>query len=70
MERVRRFDKECVEIIGSERLIWGTDMPLTLRHATYRQALNQFKKHCTFLNESERKNILGVTASRVMGLSN
>jgi len=60
--------KECVEKIGSERLIWGTDMPLTLRYATYKQALNQFKKHCTFLNDRERENILGGTASKVMGL--
>lgn len=60
--------KECVERIGADRLIWGTDMPLTIRYATYRQALNQFRLHCTFLSDSERAAILGGTAARVMGL--
>ena len=60
--------KECVDKIGSTRLIWGTDMPLTLRFATYRQALNQFQKHCSFLNDNERKSILGGNAARVMGI--
>ena len=61
--------KECVDRIGAYRLIWGTDMPLTTRYATYRQALNQFKLHCAFLSDSERAAILGGTAARVMGLS-
>ena len=60
--------KECVARIGADRLIWGTDMPLTLRYATYRQSLNQFRVHCAFLSDSERTAILGDTAARVMGL--
>ena len=60
--------KECVERVGADRLIWGTDMPLTARYATYRQALDQFRVHCTFLSDSERASILGGTAAQVMGL--
>ena len=61
--------KECVERIGADRLMWGTDMPLTTRFCTYRQALNQFTLHCDFLSDSERADILGGTAARVMGLA-
>ena len=60
---------ECVERIGAGRLMWGTDMPLTARYCTYRQALDQFRVHCEFLTGEERSDILGGTAARVFGLS-
>ncbi len=60
--------KECVDRIGADRLMWGTDMPLTARYCTYKQALDQFRVHCDFLSNSERADILGGTAARVMRL--
>ena len=61
--------QECVERIGADRLIWGTDIPMVSRFCTYRQTRDQFRTHCDFLTEDERQDILGGTAARVMGLS-
>ena len=61
--------KDCVEHIGADRLIWGTDMPMVARFCTYRQALDQYRVHCDFLTTGERDSITGGTAARVMGVS-
>ena len=59
----------CTEKIGSDRLIWGTDMPLVGRFCTYKQALNQFKIHCNFLSDFDKLNILGQNMLRIMKLN-
>ena len=61
--------QECVQRIGADRLIWGTDIPMVGRFCTYRQARDQFRTHCDFLTDDERRDILGGTAARVMGLA-
>ena len=61
--------QQCVERIGSERLIYGTDMPMVARFCTYRQTIDQFRTHCDFLTEADRENILGRTAAKVMGVA-
>lgn len=60
--------KECVERIGSNRLIFGSDMPMVGRFCTYRQAIDQYRVHCDFLSGEDRKNILGGTVARLLGL--
>ena len=60
--------EECVKRIGAHRLMWGSDWPMVGRYCTYKQALNQYKLHCDFLSDSERADILGNTAARIMGL--
>ena len=60
--------RECVDRIGADRLIYGTDMPMVARFCTYRQTLDQFRTHCDFLSPGERDDILGGAAARVMGL--
>ena len=58
--------EECATKIGADRLIWGTDMPMVARFCTYKQALNQFTKHCDFLSEQDRSQILGGTAHKLI----
>ncbi len=60
--------EECVKRIGAHRLMWGSDWPMVGRYCTYKQALNQYKLNCNFLSDSERADILGNTAARIMGL--
>ena len=60
--------KECVEHIGADRLIYGTDMPMVGRFCTYRQTLDQYRTHCDFLSDSERRAITGGTSARIMGI--
>ncbi len=59
---------EAVRRIGGERLVWGTDMPIVARFCTYRQALDHIRRHCTFLNDDQRDEMLGGTAARLMGV--
>ena len=60
--------QECVERIGADRLMWGSDFPMVGRFCTYRQSQDQFRVHCGFLTDSQRWAILGGTAARVMGM--
>ena len=60
--------RQCVERIGADRLMWGTDMPMVARFCTYRQSMDQFSVHCDFLSDAERADILGGTVARVMGI--
>ncbi len=60
--------QQCVERIGADRLIYGTDMPMVGRFCTYRQTLDQYRNHCDFLTDSERRSITGGTAARLMGI--
>tara|TARA_B100000029_G_scaffold307481_1_gene300238 strand:+ start:1455 stop:2606 length:1152 start_codon:yes stop_codon:yes gene_type:complete len=61
--------KKAVERIGANRIIWGTDMPMVARFCTYKQALDQFRVHCDFLSDSERMDIIGGTAAKMMGIT-
>ena len=61
--------RECVERIGADRLMWGSDWPMVGRFCTYRQALDQYRGHCGFLTDDQRQAILGGTAARVMGIA-
>lgn len=54
------------EHFGASRLMWGSDCPYQLAKGhTYRDSINVFRKHCSFLSQSERTEILGGTATRV-----
>jgi predicted TIM-barrel fold metal-dependent hydrolase len=56
----------AVEQLGAERVLWGTDYPPTLNGATYRQLLDWVRRHCPFLSEAERAEILGGAAMRAL----
>ena len=60
--------QECVERIGADRLIYGTDMPMVARFCTYKQTLDQYQRHCSFLSDADRKSITGGTMARILGL--
>jgi L-fuconolactonase len=47
------------ELYGPERLHWGSDYPVLRRAATYRQALEAVRTHCTFIPPSDMARILG-----------
>lgn len=45
--------KEAADNVGISKLIWGTDMPGTFRHATYPQMIEMFER-CSFLSEKDK----------------
>ena len=55
--------------IGSDRLLWGTDMPFQNRFCTYRQSRRWIEAHCDFLDAGSIADIMGGTAARVLDLN-
>jgi len=54
------------EHFGPHRMCWGSDYPVVRFHSTYRQALEAFRTHCTFVPEDDREWILGGTLHRLL----
>lgn len=63
-ERVR----EAYERFGADRLMWGSNYPLTARVCTYAEAVDLLRVACEFLPPDDRAKVLGGTATRVFGL--
>ena len=61
--------RKLVDELGSERLMWGTDMPNVERFCNYRQNLDTFRVHCrNVIADQDIDNITGGTAQRLFGL--
>ena len=43
------------------RMVWGSDYPVVASKMTYRQSLEAFRTHCTFLSDAAKTEILGGT---------
>ena len=63
-ERVR----EAYELFGPDRLMWGSNYPLTTRVCTYAEAVDLIRVGCEFLTVEDRAKVLGATATRVFRL--
>jgi predicted TIM-barrel fold metal-dependent hydrolase len=57
--------EEAVKLIGAEKILWGTDVPVTLRRYTYRQMLDTVRTDAAFLSRAERDRILGENAREI-----
>jgi L-fuconolactonase len=53
------------EAFGPQRLMWGTDWPVSSKHASYAQTLAVVRDHMTFLNRDDRRWMLSKTIERV-----
>lgn len=58
--------KAIYEHFGPSRLCWGSDYPVVRSFMTYRQALEVFRTHCTFIPEFDKTEILGATMQRLL----
>lgn len=65
----QKYIKIAFETLGSEKLLWGSDLPGTLSTVTYRQSINMVKEQCAFLSFEEKDRILGANALRVFDFS-
>jgi predicted TIM-barrel fold metal-dependent hydrolase len=61
--------RDLRNIVGTERLVWGSDMPNVERFCTYSQSLDYVRRHCSFLTASERDQILGINIDRILSIS-
>ena len=60
--------EEMVARVGSDRLLWGTDMPFQNRFCTYQQSRRWIEHYCDFLTAGDRDAIMGLTAARILGI--
>ena len=67
MPQMRPALEQLARRIGADRLVWGTDMPIVMRHYTYRQNLDYIRRYCDFLSPQEVDLILGGNMERLMG---
>ena len=54
------------EHFGPYRMCWGSDYPVVRFFMTYRQALEAFRTHCTFVPEADKAWILGGTLAGLL----
>jgi predicted TIM-barrel fold metal-dependent hydrolase len=54
------------EHYGPYRMCWGSDYPVVRRFMTYRQALEAFRAHCTFVPAADKEWILGKTLDKLL----
>ena len=66
MYQVRPLIADLVDRLGAGRIMWGTDIPMLLRHHTYRQSIDGVRQCRDFLREQEIDQILGWNAARLM----
>jgi len=54
------------EHFGPHRMCWGSDYPVVRFYSTYRQAIEAFRTHCTFVPDADKEWILGRTLHRLL----
>ena len=59
-----RYIRRAAGRIGADKLMWGSDIPAMLCHATYPQLITMFALH-SGLNDHQVEKILGATADQV-----
>ena len=63
--KARDLLKQAVEMVGADKILWGSDYPGTLTRFTYPQTLEWVRSYCTFLEPEQMAAILGGTAEKV-----
>lgn len=66
-DQIAWMPRMLAELLGPERLVWGSDYPVVRRYMTYRQAMDVAKRHLSFLREDERALVFGGNMLRLLG---
>ena len=54
--------KQVCEVFGTRRIMWGSDWPVCLKHASYSQALSYLRDESDIFSPEDLAQILGGTA--------
>jgi predicted TIM-barrel fold metal-dependent hydrolase len=57
--------KHLCDSFGAQRLMWGTDWPVSLKQLSYGKAVDLFRNHLGFLSREDREQILFQTVREV-----
>lgn len=68
VDSLRPFAQTVLDAFGPDRLLFGSDWPVCLLAASYRQVLGTANELIAALSEDERSAVLGQNAARVYGL--
>jgi predicted TIM-barrel fold metal-dependent hydrolase len=60
--KARDLLKEAVDLVGAEKIMWGSDYPGALMRLTYPQTLEWVRTYCNFLEPHQMSAVLGDTA--------
>lgn len=60
-----RYTRMAIDRIGAGKLMWGTDVPGLLLHATYPQLIRLTELHTAFLSPGEQALVLGGNAEKL-----
>ncbi len=60
--------REAADVVGMDRLLWGSDYPRTITAITYRQSYDWILK-TTELTDHEKRQLLGLNAQKVYGFT-
>lgn len=63
----RRYIQMAADLVGADKIMWGTDVPGLLTVATYRQLVDLGWAHTDFLSSEDQKKIMGLNAAEVYG---
>lgn len=58
--------RSLYEHFGPYRMCWGSDYPVVRFYMTYKQSLEAFRTHCTFVPEEDQAWILGKTLNQLL----
>jgi L-fuconolactonase len=58
--------RQLYEHYGADRMCWGSDYPVVRFFMTYRQSLEAFRTHCSFVPPNDQAKILGGTLERLL----
>ena len=61
-----RAIREAADLVGMEKLMWGSDYPRTITAITYRMSYDFLVKSSEF-SEQEKRQLLGQNAQRLYG---
>ncbi|MBN1437167.1 MAG: amidohydrolase [Sedimentisphaerales bacterium] len=60
--------KQAANLVGVDKLMWGSDYPRTMVDFTYRQSVRWVIEGCEFFSDADKEAFLGGNAARVFGL--
>jgi predicted TIM-barrel fold metal-dependent hydrolase len=66
LPRVQAVVRALTAAFGTNRLVWGSDWPVSTRFMTYRQALEMVRTHGPPFTPDERAAVLGGTMARLL----
>ena len=59
--------KQAIKVIGTKKIMWGSDYPRTMVDFTYRQSLEWVVNGCDFMTKNEKAAFLGANAAKLYG---